>query len=141
MVKEYSDKMEAIDLEWKASYTKLKAKLHLLEKNITFINTNVHQRSLVQPNRVMEDDNNPQNTVLLFENQRKVYDNENFEKYKCEQCNIGFLKRQRDGWLPSIPRTHTWKIKLMTSLFLRIKLKHMLMIKSGNNPIQKYFIS
>ena len=72
MDKEYSDKMEAIELEWKASYTKLNAKLHLLEKNITFIDTNVHQRSLFQPNRVMEDDNHPQNTVLLFGNQGKV---------------------------------------------------------------------
>ena len=52
MDEEYSDKMEPIEVEWKSSYTKLKAKLHYLEKNITFIDTNVLQTSLVQPNLV-----------------------------------------------------------------------------------------
>ena len=93
MDEEYSDRIEAIDLEWKASHTELQEKMHTLEKHIVFLKTNVQQTLLVQSSHVVQNKNSTQNPIIFVENQRKVYNDENFENFKCELCQAGFLKK------------------------------------------------
>ena len=54
MDEEYSDRIEAIELEWKASHTELQEKTHTLEKHIVSLKKNVQQTSLVQSNHVVQ---------------------------------------------------------------------------------------
>jgi hypothetical protein len=93
MDEQYSNKIEAIELEWKASHTELREKMHTLEKHIVFLKKNVQQASLVQSNHIVKNKNSTQNPIIFVENQRKVYDYENFESFKCELCQAGFLKK------------------------------------------------
>ena len=90
---EYSDRIEELsnstDTEWRASHKELKEKLWTLEKQIT----SVHCHVFLQSKHAVQGESKNNNDVIYVENQPKTYNDEDPEKYRCDQCNLGFLKK------------------------------------------------
>ena len=90
---EYSDKIEELsnstDTEWRASHKELKEKLWTLEKQIT----SVHPHVFLQSKHAVQVENKTNDNVIYIENQPKTYNDEDPEKYKCDQCSLGFMKK------------------------------------------------
>ena len=73
--------------EWRASHKELKAKLWTLEKQIT----SVHHHVFLQSKHAVQRESKNNDNVINVENQPKTYNDEDPEKYKCDQCNLGFF--------------------------------------------------
>ena len=91
MDEEYSDKIKelsnTIDMEWKASHAQLSDKFVGLQTQISLLIASVHKNLLAQSKTDFQEEIHFYDNDLFDEHQHRVYNDEDFEKFKCDQCN------------------------------------------------------